>query len=177
MNFRLGLWHSHPKFRKSLKKNREGGRILPWKILGFPEIFACTKQKSLFWKICRFSCNTGQFFSVHGNLLLLVGGDSFLILPGVECSSIRWLVIYSQNIAYFADFWQNNSTYLLKLTVDLKNINCGKSSYSGKNIFIKITNFQSIYSKEKNHALQEIANFINLRQNGSIFIQNIVHLK
>ena len=59
--FRAGWRDSRPKFRNTIENNREGGRLPPRKILGFPEIFAFIKRNSCFRKIRRFSCNAYYF--------------------------------------------------------------------------------------------------------------------
>ena len=44
------------------------------------------------------SFRVGQFLSVQENFLLAISGDSFSILPQIECSSILQFGVQSQNI-------------------------------------------------------------------------------
>ena len=59
----------------------------------------------------KYSCNARQFLSVHGDFLLLIGNDSFLILPGIQYSLIQKFRTQSQNIRNFAGFQQKNSVF------------------------------------------------------------------
>ena len=56
----------------------------------------------------RFYCNAGPFFSDHGNFLLPIEDDSFLIFRRIECSSIQKFETLLQNIVYFVSFQRNN---------------------------------------------------------------------
>ena len=50
LNFKTGWLDSHLKLRNRIKKNHEGGRLPPWKIFVFSEIFALMKWNSPFQK-------------------------------------------------------------------------------------------------------------------------------
>ena len=77
-------------------------RFLAWKFL------LLWNKIPHFQKIHWFLCNGGQFLSARGNFLLPIGVDSFLILPGMEYSSIQKFGTYSWNILYFTSFRRNN---------------------------------------------------------------------
>ena len=59
------------------------------RIHGFLEMFSFYETKLLVPEKFADFLVTFENFLVHGNFLLLIGGDSFPILPGIRCSSIR----------------------------------------------------------------------------------------
>ena len=107
---------SRPKFRNPVKKKKKSWEqeILGQKNSLFSESYCFYETKLPFPKNWWFSCNAGQFLSVHGNLLLQTRSDSSPILPGMECSLIWKLRIWSQNVTHFASFRRHNSVFKQK---------------------------------------------------------------
>ena len=133
------------------KRITKAGYSHPEKFPVFWKFFLLWNKTLCFWKIHRFSCNTGPFLSVCGNFLLPIGGNSFPILPGTECSSIQKFRIYFRCITYFAGFWQNNNVFTQN--------NHGLK----KDQLRKKFRFQQLVMK--------IANFADVRWSNSIFMK------
>ena len=98
-----------------LKKNHNGGRLPPCKILSFPEIFAFMKRHYLFTK------NLPIFMQCWTiSYCLLIGGDSFLNAVQSENSK------HSCGISCILPAFGEIIIYSCNMIVDLKIINCEK---------------------------------------------------
>ena len=103
-------------------------------------------------KFTYFWNSFGQFLSINGNFILLIGSDKFPILPGIECSSIRKFGTKSKNIVYFVSFWRKNNV-LTQSNRQFKNMYCRKSPFSTIlspfwELSIKIANFAGMLKAE-----------------------------
>ena len=120
LNFRAEWRESRPKFRNPVEKNREGGKLPPWKISVFQKNFALWNEIPYFREICRFSCNARQFLSVQGNFLLPIGGDSFPILHRLNAVRSKNSEL-SRGISRFLSVFGEIIVHLDKMFVKLKN--------------------------------------------------------
>ena len=128
LNFPAGWRDLCPKFRNRVEKIARVRDSRPEKFSVFRKFLLLRNETPRFRKIRRFSCNNEHFLSVRGNFLLEVIVFRFyqeLNAVRSQNSELSWgkshvFLIFGEIIVY-----------LRKAIVDLKNNNCGKSSYSG----------------------------------------------
>ena len=127
LNFRWDLL----KFKISVEKNHKSGSLLPWKIFGFPEFFAFMKRNSLFAK--KFTNFRVTLASFVVSVVISYCQSKVIVYQFYQ----EWNAISSKNsvlhwkILHILLVFNEIIVYLCKMIKNLKNINCGKSSYSG----------------------------------------------
>ena len=127
LNFRAGWRDLRPNFRNPVEKNREDGRLPPWKILCFLEICFYETKLLVSEKFTDFIKKLDNF--LMSEVISYCRSKAIVFRFYEELKAVRFTSSeLNRGISCILPAFGEIIVYSCKMIVGLKNINCGKSS-------------------------------------------------